>query len=82
MLGNSVQGNKLYGTYPQLIINSNNNATSDWSFARGQYIPTTAVEQVAATLAKWMGVSDGAAIAAMSPNLANFPLSDLGFLSA
>lgn len=82
VLGNAVQGNKLYGTYPQLINNNNSNANSDWSFSRGQYIPTTAVEQVAATLAKWMGVSDGAALAAMFPNLANFPVSDLGFLSA
>ena len=81
VVGDAVRGNQIYGTYPKLLINSNDNAASDWSFSRGQYIPTTAVDQVAATLARWMGVSDSAALASIFPLLRNFSVSDLGFMS-
>lgn len=81
VLGGAVQGNKLYGRYPQMIINNNDDANQDWSFTRGQYIPTTAVDQVGATLAKWMGVSDNAALDAVFPNLSAFSARDLGFMA-
>lgn len=80
VFGDSVSGNKFYGTYPKLVVDSNDNAARDWSLSRGQYIPTTAIEQVAATLARWMGVSDSAALSAMFPLLGNFGTSDLGFM--
>ena len=80
VVGEAVRGNQIYGTYPKLLINSNDNAARDWSFSRGQYIPTTAVDQVAATLARWMGVSDSAALAAIFPLLRNFSSNDLGFM--
>jgi uncharacterized protein (DUF1501 family) len=80
VMGGSVQGNKLYGSYPQMINNNNDNALKDWSFSRGQYIPTTAVDQVAATLAKWMGVTDTNAMNAIFPNLDTFGVRDLGFM--
>ncbi len=82
VMGGGVLGNKLYGSYPQMIVNNNDNALKDWSFARGQYIPTTAVDQVAATLAKWMGVTDTNAMNTIFPNLDTFGVRDLGFLSA
>lgn len=82
VLGDAVQGNKLYGTYPRLVVNADDNANKDWSFTRGQYIPTTSVDQVAATLARWMGVTDSAALNALFPLLRNFSSSDLGFMSA
>jgi uncharacterized protein (DUF1501 family) len=81
VLGDAVQGGKLYGTYPNLMVNANDNTAKDWSFSRGQYIPTTSVEQVAATLAKWMGVTDSAALASIFPLLDNFGASDLGFMA-
>jgi len=37
------------------------------------------MEQYAATMAKWFGVSP-AALPHVFPNLANFPTADLGFL--
>jgi uncharacterized protein (DUF1501 family) len=80
LLGNDVIGNTLYGRYPQLVLNSNDTGLSDYSFSRGQYIPTTAVEQVAATLARWMGVTDSNALDAMFPLLGNFSSSNLGFM--
>ncbi len=80
VLGGEVSGNKLYGTYPRMVLNSNDDAAKDWSFSRGQYIPTTAVDQIAATLAKWMGVTDTNAMNAILPNLDAFGLRDLGFM--
>jgi uncharacterized protein (DUF1501 family) len=82
VLGDAVQGNKLYGSFPKLVVNSNDNASRDYSFSRGQYIPTTAIDQVAATLARWMGVTDTAALNAIFPLLKNFSASDLGFMGA
>jgi uncharacterized protein (DUF1501 family) len=81
VLGDAVQGGRLYGRYPNLVVNANDNAAQDWSFSRGQYIPTTSVDQVAATLAKWMGVTDSAALASIFPLLGNFGTPDLGFMS-
>jgi uncharacterized protein (DUF1501 family) len=82
VMGDAVAGNKLYGRYPQLILDNDDAANQDYSLSRGQYIPTTAVEQVAATLARWMGVTDSSALDAMFPLLGNFASSDLGFMSA
>jgi uncharacterized protein (DUF1501 family) len=81
VLGGAVAGNKLYGNYPRLIVNNDDNLGSDWSFSRGQYIPTTAVDQIAATLAKWMGVTDTNAMNAIFPNLDTFGTRDLGFMA-
>lgn len=81
VLGDSVRGNQLYGKYPKLVLNANDNADQDWSLSRGQYIPTTSVDQVAATLARWMGVSDSAALNSIFPLLTNFNGNDLGFMS-
>jgi hypothetical protein len=49
------------------------------SSARGRWIPTTAVDQYAATLASWYGVSDGD-LPAVFPNLARFGDTRLGFV--
>jgi len=47
--------------------------------ARGRWIPTTAVDQYGAGLAKWYGVSDGD-MPAVFPNLSRFPGGALQFL--
>jgi uncharacterized protein (DUF1501 family) len=80
VMGDSVQGGKLYGRYPQLVLDNDDASNQDYSLSRGQYIPTTAVEQVAASLARWMGVTDSNAIDAMFPLLGNFSNVDLGFM--
>ena len=49
--------------------------------ARGRWIPTTSVEQYAATLARWFGLPD-ASLPAVFPNINNFPISNLGFMGA
>ena len=53
ILGGAVQGGRIHGTFPTLALGGD-----DDSGTRGALIPTTSVEQYAATLAKWLGVSD------------------------
>jgi uncharacterized protein (DUF1501 family) len=46
---------------------------------RGRWIPTVAVDQFGATLARWFGV-DTAGLDTVFPQLRNFSVRDLGFL--
>jgi len=74
ILGGAVKGNTLYGTFPTLVLGGPNDADQN-----GRWIPTTALDQYAATLATWFGVS-AANLPAIFPNLANFQTSNLGFM--
>lgn len=53
VLGGAVQGGRIHGTFPSLALGGD-----DDSGTRGALIPTTSVEQYAATLARWLGVPD------------------------
>ncbi len=66
VLGGAVNGGRFYGTMPSLVAGSSDDA--GW----GQIIPTTAVDQYAASLANWFGV-DAAGLATIFPNLSRFP---------
>jgi uncharacterized protein (DUF1501 family) len=66
-------GSGIYGRYPRIINNASDsavvpNAEKGESFSRGQFIPTTATEQYAATLARWMGLTD-ADVPTLFPNI-------------
>jgi uncharacterized protein (DUF1501 family) len=74
VLGGSVVGGRLYGTYPTLALNGPDDADN-----RGRWIPTTAVEQYAATLATWYGLSSSD-LPAVFPLLNHFATPNLGFL--
>ncbi|MBK9702640.1 MAG: DUF1501 domain-containing protein [Betaproteobacteria bacterium] len=74
VLGGAVKGGMLYGRYPTLTL-----AGPDDAEREGRWIPTTAVDQYGATLAKWLGAST-ADLAQVFPNLARFPVDNLGFL--
>jgi uncharacterized protein (DUF1501 family) len=74
ILGGAVRGGQTYGTFPSLALGGPDDTDSD-----GRWIPTTAVDQYAATLAKWFGVPD-ADIPAVVPNIARFASRDLGFM--
>lgn len=76
VMGGAVNGGRLYGTFPDQALDNT------ISFSRGQTIPSTSVEQMGATLARWMGVTNTNELAAIFPNLINFPTSDLGFMQA
>jgi uncharacterized protein (DUF1501 family) len=78
VMGGAVAGNNFYGTYPRLVLDRFDDADSGPG-ARGRWIPTTAVDQYGATLARWYGVSDDN-MPAVFPNLARFAPAYLGFL--
>ena len=75
VMGGSVRGGDLYGTFPSLAVRGLDDAGNN-----GSWIPTTAVDQVGGTLAKWFGVVP-TDVDYMFPNLANFSTRDLGFMS-
>lgn len=64
-VGGAVQGGKFVGTVPAITLNG------DDSLDRGQMIPTTAVDQFAATLAQWFGLPPGD-LGTVFPNLGEF----------
>jgi len=74
ILGDAVKGNNVYGTFPTLALGGPDDAGNN-----GRWIPTTALDQYAATLATWFGVQ-ASDLPAVFPNLANFPTSNLGFM--
>jgi uncharacterized protein (DUF1501 family) len=74
VLGGAVKGGDVYGTFPTLALGGPDDANN-----RGVLIPSTSLDQYGATMAKWFGVAPGA-MSQVFPNLANFPVSDLGFM--
>ncbi|PYS83834.1 MAG: hypothetical protein DMF67_07165 [Acidobacteria bacterium] len=74
VMGGSVLGGTLYGAYPTLALGGPNDTDT-----RGRWIPTTSVDQYAATLANWYGLS-ASDFPAVFPLLGNFSPSNLGFL--
>ena len=75
VVGGSVQGRRIYGRPPSLLADDNPDDTG-----YGQVIPTTSVDQYAATIAKWYGLSDSDR-ATIFPNLSRFTGADLGFMN-
>ena len=75
MVGGAVNGKRYYGTAPVI----GNNGPDD--VGQGRLLPTTSVDQYAATLGKWLGVSDSDLLSLL-PNLANYNPStrNLGFV--
>jgi len=73
MVGDAVKGNQLFGTAPVVA----NNGADD--VGQGRLLPSTSVDQYAATLGKWLGASDSDLLTLL-PNLANYSTRNLGFL--
>jgi uncharacterized protein (DUF1501 family) len=73
VMGGAVNGNAMYGKFPTLVVGGPDDAES------GSWIPTTSVDQYAATMASWFGVSS-ADLNAIFPNLNRFSTASLGFL--
>jgi uncharacterized protein (DUF1501 family) len=74
IMGGAVKGGDFYGTFPTLAVNGPDDGTG-----QGRWVPTTAVDQYAATLASWFGVA-AADLPSIFPNLANFPTQTLGIM--
>jgi uncharacterized protein (DUF1501 family) len=75
VLGGAVRGQQYYGTFPVMGLNNNDEVGS------GRLLPTTSVDQYAATLARWFGVSDSS-MPLVLPNIGNFGSSNIGFMGA
>ena len=73
VFGGAVQGQRTYGNFPALVVGGPDDTST------GRWIPTTAVDQYAATLANWFGV-DGTNMSTVFPNLGRFASSNLGFI--
>ena len=73
IVGGNVLGGITYGAMPILAVNGPSDTGT------GRWIPTTAVDQYAATLASWYGV-DSTHLPIVFPNLGRFASSNLGFL--
>ena len=63
-----------YGTMPSLVSNGPDDADGT-----GRLVPTTSVDQYAATIANWLG-ADATLMNTLFPDLQNFSPQLLGFL--
>jgi len=84
VMGGAVRGGDLYGNFPLLgMKNPNNNGfdSSPNQVDNGALLPETSVDQLAATLGGWFGLS-GSQLNELFPNLANFDAGkrNLGFM--
>jgi uncharacterized protein (DUF1501 family) len=74
ILGGAVKGGAMYGAFPELAVNGPNDVSSE-----GRWLPTTSVDQYAATLATWFGVAS-ADLVKVAPNINAFATANIGFL--
>lgn len=74
VMGGAVKGGDIYGKVPVLEIDGPDDTR------RGRWIPTTSVDEYAATLACWFGVSESN-LPIVLPNIGRFASSDLGFMA-
>ena len=79
VVGGGVNGNATFGTYPALLVRGPDDVGQDSWENEGRWIPTTSVDQYAATLLKWSGLND-VQLGAVLPNLGNFSTRDIGFM--
>ena len=88
VIGDSVNGGDFYGVdtgngtpFPTLSVDGPDDATFSSGSARGRWIPTSSVEQYAATIARWYGLPENE-MTNVFPNLGAFPTgSDMGFMN-
>jgi len=74
VLGASVKGGEAYGTFPVHALRGPDDAGS-----RGLWIPSSALDQYAATMGAWFGLGNGD-LNTVFPNLRNFTNPSLGFM--
>ena len=75
IVGGAVNGKAFYGTPPPVNIGNGTGgvyqAAEQWHVGQGRLLPSTSVDQYAATLAKWFGVAD-AELPGILPDIGNF----------
>ncbi len=75
VVGGSVQGNQMLGSFPLPVTEHN------FDTGNGRLIPTTSVDQYAATLGGWFGLNNTELNDAL-PGLSNFSSTDIGLFGA
>jgi uncharacterized protein (DUF1501 family) len=88
MVGGAVKGAAFYGTPPPVSVGNTAAPEDQWHVGQGRLLPSTSVDQYAATLARWFGVAD-AELTSILPNLRHFGAGagrpdypgDLGFMA-
>jgi uncharacterized protein (DUF1501 family) len=80
VMGGAVKGRNTYGSYPSLVLGGpDDTGVQEWEL-QGRWLPTSSVDQYAATLLAWFGATP-AQIDAALPNLASFGSQrSLGFV--
>ncbi len=73
ILGGAVKGGAMYGAFPNQTLGGPDD------LGEGRWLPTTSVDQYAATLATWFGVS-AADLSKVVPNIVAFATKNLGFV--
>jgi uncharacterized protein (DUF1501 family) len=82
VMGGAVKGGDIHGAFPVYGTNDgSNNFSSPNQITNGSLLPAISVDQYAATLGSWMGVSD-VDLLGILPSLTNFTTRNLGFLTA
>jgi len=72
VVGGAVKGQAFYGAPPPVSVGNSTTAPIDqWHVGQGRLLPSTSVDQYAATLAKWFGVADSE-LAGILPNIGRF----------
>ena len=71
VIGGAVQGNRMLGEFPEPALGH------QFDTNNGRLIPTTSVDQFAATFGRWFGLSDSELVDAL-PGLPNFNDIDIG----
>lgn len=88
VMGGAVKGKAFYGAPPPMSVGNTNAPDDQWHVGQGRLLPSTSVDQYAATMAKWFGVDDTELYGAL-PNLSNFGVragrldypTDMGFMN-
>jgi uncharacterized protein (DUF1501 family) len=73
VMGGAVNGGRFYGTAPHVSIQINDQV------GQGRLLPSTSVDEFAATLARWFGCNTSE-LPGILPNVANFSNTNLGFV--
>jgi uncharacterized protein (DUF1501 family) len=96
VVGGAVKGKEFYGVAPPVSVTDTASADDQWHVGQGRLLPTTSVDQYAATLATWFGVNPVGVNGAVSevesilPNLKHFGVTanginyskNMGFMQA
>ncbi|WP_163998613.1 DUF1501 domain-containing protein [Pyxidicoccus caerfyrddinensis] len=72
VIGDRVQGRRLYGTFPNLDLSGGAVNNLDTVDSKGRWIPSLTVDQYAYSLASWLGLSTAAERDYVFPNIAGY----------